>query len=84
MREFLARHSQLLSVVFFVLLVLANVITVAWMIRCKMKKRPVSFLHILLCIILMTALVIVVIATVLAGSNPGPGVPPTGVPVPMV
>ena len=80
MKYFFIRHTQLLSVLLFVLLIVANVFTVVWIIRRKMKNRPVSFLHILVSVILMIALVIVVIATILAGSNPGPGVLPTGVP----
>ena len=78
MKYFFMRHAQLLSVLLFVLLIVANVFTVVWIIRRKMKNLPVSFLHILVSVILMIALVIVVIATILAGSNPGPGVLPTG------
>lgn len=80
MKYFFMQHAQLLSVLLFVLLIVANVFTVVWIIRRKMKNRPVSFLHILASVILMIALVIVVIATILAGSNPGPGVLPTGGP----
>ena len=76
MGGFFTRYAQELSVVFLVFLVLVNILSLVWFVRCRKAKRPLSPGYFILAAVLLMALVVVVLLTFFAGSN-HPPVDPT-------
>ena len=72
MMNFINRYSQELSVAFLVCLALAALSSLVWIIARKRKGLRISPWQIALCAALLTALALLIIFVILAGSNAKP------------
>ena len=77
MVNFINRYSQELSVAFLVCLALAALSSLVWIMARKRKGLRISPWQIALCAALLTALALLIIFVILAGSN---AIPPLSSP----